>query len=305
MTETRYAFDNAWVEARRRLGHLETICDPWTRRNMLGLGVGPGWRCLEVGAGGGSVTRWLCERVGPDGRVTAVDLDTRFVENEDFTNLEVLQRDIVAQGLPGGGYDLVHARALLMHLPDRDQLVEQFIAAVRPGGVILLEEGDTHPLGMNPSPVVRTALQYFVDAAAGAGMDPTWARNLPAILQRHGLVDITAAGDELWGAGGSAVAELLLLSCEQVRPLVDDEGRAAFDAAAALLAEVSSTTELSGAAILRHAVGLEGSAFGGPVTVDGSGWAADLLRSAADARSLPAPDGFVGELRPYQADARG
>src|SRR5207237_748208 len=60
------------------------------------------------------------------------------------------------------------------------------------------------------------------------------------------------------------------------------------------------------AAILRHAVGLEGGT-GGPVLVDGGGWAVDLVRGAAAgaARPLPAPEGFEGELRHYQAEARG
>jgi superfamily II DNA or RNA helicase len=99
----------------------------------------------------------------------------------------------------------------------------------------------------------------------------------------------------------------------QARPLVRARGRwvelerADLEAAAKALAEQATTTELSGAAILRHAVGLEEHALAGPAIVDGSGWAVDLVRgvTAEPPAPLGSPEGFVGELRSYQAQARG
>ena len=107
-------------------------------------------------------------------------------------------------------------------------------------------------------------------------------------------------------------AEAIRKLAAQARPLVRTKGgwveldKADLEAAAAALAERSRVKELTGAAILRHAVGLEGGT-GGPVLVDGGGWAVDLVRGAAAgaARPLPAPEGFEGELRHYQAEARG
>src|SRR5882757_6137206 len=72
------------------------------------IGVGEGWRCLDVGAGGGSISRWLRDRVGPDGRVVSVDLDTRFVEDEP--GIEALQLDILSDDLEQEAFDLVHCR---------------------------------------------------------------------------------------------------------------------------------------------------------------------------------------------------
>ena len=46
---------------------MSKILDPWTRRYLAGLGVGQGWRCLELGGGNGSITEWLCAAVGPSG----------------------------------------------------------------------------------------------------------------------------------------------------------------------------------------------------------------------------------------------
>jgi hypothetical protein len=57
--QSQYPFDNALQEARRRLVQLEALWDPSTIRHLQALGVTDGWRCLEVGAGGGSITRWF------------------------------------------------------------------------------------------------------------------------------------------------------------------------------------------------------------------------------------------------------
>jgi hypothetical protein len=107
-------------------------------------------------------------------------------------------------------------------------------------------------------------------------------------------------------------ADIARLASE-ARPLIQVKGRwvhvdrADLVAAAAALAERASITQLSGAALIRHAVGLEGSALGGPVRVDGSGWAVDLLRGATSnpPSPLPTPPGFKGQLRHYQAEAAG
>nr|MBA3282697.1 DEAD/DEAH box helicase [Acidimicrobiia bacterium] len=98
---------------------------------------------------------------------------------------------------------------------------------------------------------------------------------------------------------------------EEARPLVRSRGKwveldlVDLKEAAAALAERSNKTRLTGAEILRHSVGLEGSPLAGGLSVEGSGWATDLLSkaSAVPAELTTKPEGFEGELRPYQADA--
>ncbi len=105
-------------------------------------------------------------------------------------------------------------------------------------------------------------------------------------------------------------ADVARLAAE-ARPLVRSRGRwveldrAELKEAAAALAERATTTQLNGAEILRYAVGLEGSPLDGGLSVEGTGWASDLLESARTAPTDPvvSPAGFVGELRTYQAEA--
>jgi len=74
---------------RERVGLLEQVADPITLRRLERLDVREGWRCLEVGAGHGSVVRWLARPVGPQGPVVATDLDTRFLRDLAAPNIEV------------------------------------------------------------------------------------------------------------------------------------------------------------------------------------------------------------------------
>ena len=79
MSSDQYALANAWELADRRLDALESAHDATTMRRLRAAGVQPGWRCLEVGAGRGSIARWLGTAVAPHGQVIALDIDARFL----------------------------------------------------------------------------------------------------------------------------------------------------------------------------------------------------------------------------------
>jgi SAM-dependent methyltransferase len=91
-----------------RLDLLEHLFDPGSRRRR-DL-VQPGWRCLEVGAGRGSMAAWLAERAGPAGQVVATDIDTRYLQRLGLPNLQVVQHNILDDPLDAlgpGSFDLV------------------------------------------------------------------------------------------------------------------------------------------------------------------------------------------------------
>ena len=139
---TTYLFDQAWRQEHDRLRALEALFDDASTYHLDRLGVSPGWRCLEVGAGACGVARWLAGRVGPTGQVLATDLDPRFLDSHGRDNLKVTRHDILADPLPDACFDLAHARAVLEHTPNRHQALARMVAAVRPGGWVLVEDVD-------------------------------------------------------------------------------------------------------------------------------------------------------------------
>jgi len=234
-----YVFDNEWEKERERLAGLEAVYDPGTIRHLEALGVAEGWRCLEVGGGGGSIARWLCARVGDKGRVLATDVNTRFLDALQEPNLEVRKHDIVADELPTEAFDLIHTRLLLEHLPDRDQALKRITAALRPGGWLLVEDFDaTRPL-VKPTPQFRypaegqrraaKVIRALLGVMQSAGFDPAYGTRLPDELMAQGLVDIGAeiGGSLVWG--GSRGTLMPSWTIEQLRPKLVEAGVAEKD----------------------------------------------------------------------------
>ena len=128
---------------RARLRLLEEYHDPLTVSQLDAIGVGAGWRCLDVGAGGGSVTRMLAERVGTTGSVLAVDLDTSLLDKLASDRVEVRRHDILSDQLPQAAFDLVHAPLLLMFLSPRLGAVRRLVSAARNGGWVAVRDSAT------------------------------------------------------------------------------------------------------------------------------------------------------------------
>ena len=108
--------------------------DPGTINALDAIGVSSGWDCLEVGASGGSIADRLCTKVGLEGKVTAVDLNTRLIDVLEYANLEARKLNVVTEDLPRSEYDLVHARFLLAHLPERESVLAKLSQTLWPGG---------------------------------------------------------------------------------------------------------------------------------------------------------------------------
>ena len=238
-----YELDNGWDHARQRLALLEDFLDPVTRRRISALGLRPGWQCLEVGGGGGSVARWLCEQVGNAGHVTATDLDTRFLDGIGAANLTVLQHNLVTDPMPEAQFDLVHVRWLLHHLPQREQVLPKLAATVRPGGWLLIEDVDFFPLQSSEPPLyVEFMLALSQTVVLDAGGDRYWSRKLPALVTELGLADIGADADIPMLRGGGPIAKFFQLTSEQVREKILAHGFLTadrFDAGHALLDDPS------------------------------------------------------------------
>jgi SAM-dependent methyltransferase len=232
---TAYAFPNAWELARRRLEVLQAAHDPTSIRHAEALGVGPGWDCLDAGAGGGSFASWLAEQVGEGGSVLAVDIDTRLLEELDTPGLEIHEMNLETGELPRSEFDFIHTRLLLLHLRRRDEVLGKLAAALRPGGLLLIEEDDVFSIKALAEGPYRDAWEAFLEVTDRAGVDPTWARDLPRRLTRLGLLDVDAAVDTQLFRGGSVAAQMWSLTWLQVREEAADQD--AIDRGRAVLEE--------------------------------------------------------------------
>ena len=200
----------------RRLVALEEAYDPGTVGRLENLGVGRGWSCLEVGAGAGSIARWLGRRVGAEGEVVATDLDTSFLDVIDADNVEIRQLDLRSDRLPENKFDLVHTRFVLGHIPERVEILDKLVGALRPGGWLLLEELDSFAWGAIDSGQHPEVVLAGLELLERQGFAPRWGREMPALLRERGLVNISAVAEAPIVEGGTPGLEWLRMTFDQM-----------------------------------------------------------------------------------------
>jgi SAM-dependent methyltransferase len=228
----------------KRLSALEEMGDPRTRQRLEQLGIRPGWRCLEVGAGRGSVARWMAERVEPSGHVVAADIDPRFLTAIDTPGLEVRQHDVLERDFEPGHYDVVHCRALLMHLSSPDLAIRRMAAAVRPGGWLLMEEADFGAWGaVDPDYPGATAFDRATRAVWDTlhrleVMDVRFGRRLSTLVEQLGWQEADHDARLRVSHGADPVGRFWAVTLSSMRssPLLD--------AAAITPGELATTLEL-------------------------------------------------------------
>ncbi|MEU6401894.1 methyltransferase domain-containing protein [Streptomyces sp. NPDC046985] len=240
-----YLLDNRQAEAGERFDAFTRLFDPVTFRHMEALGVGSGWRCWEVGAGGTSVVSWLAARVGPGGRVLATDIDTSRVAPADRAPVEVRVHDVGAEEPPEEGFDLVHARLVLVHVPDRERALRSMIKALRPGGRLLLEDADPAlqpllcPDEHGPAEELANRLRGgFRRLLADRGADLSYGRRLPRLLREAGLRQVEA--DAYFPVTSAACAALESATVRQIRDRLTGAGLATDEEIDRHLANVAS-----------------------------------------------------------------
>jgi len=194
-----YLLDNRQAEAGTRFDALATIFNPSTFRHLDDLGIGPGWRCWEVGAGGPSVPLWLAGRVAPTGRVLATDIDVSWIQQAAASTIEVRRHDVALDEPPAETFDLVHARLVLVHVADRDKALQSMVQSLRPGGWLFVEDADPAlqplicPDEYGPQQRLANKLRTgFRKLLAQRGADLAYGRRLPRLLREAGLRRVEA-----------------------------------------------------------------------------------------------------------------
>ncbi len=213
-------------QERRRLEILGRLRDRRSAAHLERLGLRSGWNCLDVGSGGGSLARWIATQVAPGGSVLSTDVDARFLRGGP-ENLEIREHDIVREELPQDRYDLVHARAVLQAIEQREAVLDKLVASARPGGWIVVSDPDWSAFDAQPLPEAFRALHeaMLAFAAHDSGYDRFWGSRLLAAFEARGLLDIDAEGRVMTMHGGSETAEWLILAYERSVPALVAAGR--------------------------------------------------------------------------------
>jgi SAM-dependent methyltransferase len=224
---------------RERLAHLGALFDGPTVARLRRLGVRVGWRCLEVGAGSGSVARALAALVAPEGEVLATDVDLRFFGECDLPHVEVREHDITQGPPPGRDFHLAHARGVLEHLREREVALANMVAAVSPGGLVVVEDVDWLVFDEQVLPSAFGALHRLIQDAyvAAVGYDPHLGRRLGSMLVASGLADVEVEGKVFTMHGGAPSMEWYVLGIERAIPTLVAAGIVPEDLATTALAE--------------------------------------------------------------------
>jgi SAM-dependent methyltransferase len=211
--QSGYLLDNRQTEAGRRLDLLAELFDPVTFRHCAALGLAAGWHCWEAGAGGPGVPARLAALVGPGGRVLATDLDVTWLPAEGAT-YEVLRHDLRTDPVPPGGFDLVHARLVLVHLPERAAVLAALAGALKPGGWLLVEDADPalQPLACpdeagEAERLANRLRRGFRTLLAERGADLAFGRTLPRLMRATGLSHVGAEGSFPYGSPAGRALE--------------------------------------------------------------------------------------------------
>jgi SAM-dependent methyltransferase len=212
------------VAGRERLRVLSRVMGPMTVALLERVGVAPGDRCLDAGCGGGDVSLTLARMVGPEGTVLGIDIDEvklelARAEAADAGPANVEYRRTALDELDAdGAYDVAYARFLLSHLPDPAAALRRLAAAVRPGGVVVVQDidyvgGFCHP----PCRAYEFGWELYPRVAAHGGGDAELGRRLPSLFADAGL---EAIGVHLEQPAGSD-ADVKLLTALTLENIAD------------------------------------------------------------------------------------
>ncbi len=180
----------------QRLRDQALMWEGATGRVLDRIGLKPGMTCLDVGAGPGAVMRLMADRVGPEGKVTGIEIDavlagevlcelrgqggaTFDLINADLSKLDVLE---------GAPFDIVFCRLLLMHMREPVAILEKMHGWTKQGGMVVAQEFDFGAIAVEPPcPAMGEFNRVFEGVFRRHGRNMRAGRQLPAQFEAAGL----------------------------------------------------------------------------------------------------------------------
>jgi SAM-dependent methyltransferase len=217
-----------------RLGRQADELAPDSVALLDRVGVRPGQAAIDLGCGPRGILDLLASRVSPGGRVVGLDADpahtamaATFASNRALSGVEIVTADARRTGLPAGSFDLVHARALLVNLPDPAQVMAEMVRLAKPGGAVAVAEPDTeHALCYPPNPAFDRICQIFPAAFSRNGADPAIGRRVPELFRQAGLASVEAKSRTQMYPPGNSRRTVRLDLVRAMRPQIVEMGLA-------------------------------------------------------------------------------
>jgi SAM-dependent methyltransferase len=202
-----------------RLRMIEEAIDPATMTLLQATGIQKGWRCLEVGAGAGSVMRWMRGVVGDAGQVVAVDTNTNHIRHLSAAPYQIIEGDFLEIALDGD-FDLAHCRYVLIHNRRSQDMLKKLCALARPGGFLVLEEPDftsakllNHARDPSQQRVNNAICRMFEQMQ----LDPAFGLGLPRKIAAEGLRILRVESRIHLNRGGGTMARMMGESTRALR----------------------------------------------------------------------------------------
>lgn len=195
-------------------------------------GIRPGMRVLDLGCGAGDVAFVAAELVGPDGSVVGIDRSPDALARarlragqRGLTQVRFVDGDI-HDPAPGGPFDALVERLVLMRVPDPAAVLRQQATVLRPGGLVVpIEVGDLSTMGsLPPTPIATQVKSWLVEAFAKAGLSALGPR-LWTVAQGAGLRPLGMIGVQpLFGPGDPVGIAAIVETVRVAAPLIVGTG---------------------------------------------------------------------------------
>lgn len=204
----------------RRLQLLGETYDAISVGRLARLGLRRGARCIDVGAGSGSVALALASLVGLEGRVTATDLnpETFCVE---APNVRFERHDVTRELLAKSAFDLVYSRGVVGLLPQRDAVLRSMVAATAPGGWVVIETFDFGPIEDSGPKELTAIWRAMLIGGPQVDAEVNWMARLPIELEHAGARPVQAESTTPIIRTGSPSADYWAQSLELVRGFLE------------------------------------------------------------------------------------
>jgi ubiquinone/menaquinone biosynthesis C-methylase UbiE len=205
---------------------------PQTAELLGRIGLAPGQSAMDLGCGPSGILGLLSAAVFPGGRVVGLDADPvhtamarQYAGELGLLNTDVVTADARHTGLPPDGFDLVHARTVLVTIPEPQEVLAEMVRLARPGGWVASQEPDIENAFCYPPLPAWDRLREIFRASFGrSGADLLIGRRLPELYRQAGLEQIEVVVHAPVHPAGHSRRTLLPDLVRSLRPMIIELG---------------------------------------------------------------------------------